>query len=215
MPITHTVEEGDCVSSLASDFGLLRETIWNHPQNQALKNLRKDPNILLPGDLVFIPDVSPKELSVPSDEAHVFKTKCQREILRIVIEDEEGNPRAGAKYSLEFGNVVKKGTLGSDGLMSITISAKAKEASLTVGDAKDEHGIQEYRLFLGHLDPISDLRGVQQRLNNLGFDCGPVDGMMGPLTQAALARFQDYMNIEPTGELDDQTRSALQADHKS
>ena len=38
--------------------------------------------------------------------------------------------------------------------------------------------------------PSADLKGVQFRLNALGFGAGPVDGIMGPLTRGAVTRFQ-------------------------
>jgi peptidoglycan hydrolase-like protein with peptidoglycan-binding domain len=52
-------------------------------------------------------------------------------------------------------------------------------------------------LEVGRLDPIQEqapddkcLSGVQQRLNNLGFQAGVVDGVDGPHCQAAIKRFQ-------------------------
>lgn len=38
--------------------------------------------------------------------------------------------------------------------------------------------------------PSPELKGVQFRLNALGFGAGPVDGIMGPLTRGAVTRFQ-------------------------
>ena len=32
----HTVEQNECVSSIADDNGLYWETIWNHSENAAL-----------------------------------------------------------------------------------------------------------------------------------------------------------------------------------
>lgn len=39
--------------------------------------------------------------------------------------------------------------------------------------------------------PSAELKGVQFRLNALGFGAGPVDGVMGPLTRGAVRRFQE------------------------
>jgi hypothetical protein len=39
--------------------------------------------------------------------------------------------------------------------------------------------------------PLEDLRGVQQRLKELGYDCGPTDGVMGPRTERAVRAFQE------------------------
>lgn len=58
------------------------------------------------------------------------------------------------------------------------------------------------------LNPAT-LRGIQQKLNQLGYDAGHVDGAMGPQTQSALRNFQEATGIEPTGTLDFLTLSAL------
>jgi hypothetical protein len=212
---SYIVEQGDCISSIAYEFGFLPETVWNHPSNQALKDLRKDPNILLPGDQVYVPEVRRKELPAATDQRHVFKRKGVPELFQIVIEDEEGNPRKGSSYVLTIEKSGKRGKIGSDGLISMPIPPNAKSGLLIVGDLKDPHGRQEYELLLGHLDPLTDVCGIQKRLKNLGFDCAPEDGEIGPFTTAAIARFQDFVGLEPTGELDDQTRSKLESDHKS
>jgi membrane fusion protein, multidrug efflux system len=52
---------------------------------------------------------------------------------------------------------------------------------------------------LGSDDAVS---AVQQTLNDLGFDAGPVDGVMGERTREALGAFQEQNDLPPTGELD-------------
>ncbi len=44
------------------------------------------------------------------------------------------------------------------------------------------------------------IRSVQARLTTLGYDPGPVDGMMGPKTRSAIERFQGESGLERTGE---------------
>jgi peptidoglycan hydrolase-like protein with peptidoglycan-binding domain len=46
---------------------------------------------------------------------------------------------------------------------------------------------------------------VQQRLNELGFDAGHVDGFWGPNTQAAIRNFQDSRGLNVTGRIDEKT----------
>jgi peptidoglycan hydrolase-like protein with peptidoglycan-binding domain len=50
---------------------------------------------------------------------------------------------------------------------------------------------------------------VQQKLRELGFDAGPVNGDFGAKTQAALAQFQLSRVIPAGGQLDDQTLAEL------
>jgi len=59
-------------------------------------------------------------------------------------------------------------------------------------------------------DPYQPLiRQVQERLHQLGFDAGPVNGEFGEKTQAALAQFQISLLIPASGQLDELTLSEL------
>lgn len=50
---------------------------------------------------------------------------------------------------------------------------------------------------------------IQQNLNSKGFDAGSVDGVFGKNTRNALTNFQKAQNLEVTGELNQETLSAL------
>ncbi len=54
-----------------------------------------------------------------------------------------------------------------------------------------------------------DVQAIQVALTLLGYDPGPVDGIMGPQTQSALAQLQSDSGLDPTGELDDETLGLL------
>ena len=50
---------------------------------------------------------------------------------------------------------------------------------------------------------------AQERLQTLGFPPGPIDGVLGPRTKAALRQYQTQHNLPVTGGLDDATRTSL------
>jgi hypothetical protein len=54
-----------------------------------------------------------------------------------------------------------------------------------------------------------DVRAEQQALKDKGYDPGPVDGVDGPKTRAALREFQSKQNLQEDGKLGPQTRDAL------
>jgi N-acetylmuramoyl-L-alanine amidase len=51
----HVVREGECLASIAFENGFFPDTIWRHADNSALKERRENPNVLQPGDVLFIP----------------------------------------------------------------------------------------------------------------------------------------------------------------
>ena len=50
---------------------------------------------------------------------------------------------------------------------------------------------------------------LQDRLNQLGYKVGAVDGVIGPRTTEALKKFQSDNSLSPTGTLDIQTIKKL------
>jgi len=50
---------------------------------------------------------------------------------------------------------------------------------------------------------------MQQALKDKGVDPGPVDGINGPLTKAALKKYQDQQNLNEDGKLGPKTMDAL------
>jgi peptidoglycan hydrolase-like protein with peptidoglycan-binding domain len=56
------------------------------------------------------------------------------------------------------------------------------------------------------------VRAMQQRLRTLGHKPGPVDGLYGPLTEAAVQRFQSTAGLAIDGVVGPQTLKALHAE---
>jgi len=59
-------------------------------------------------------------------------------------------------------------------------------------------------------DRIDRVKGLQRELSRLGYEPGPVDGRYGPLTTAAVARFQESHELPADGVVDPATNRALQ-----
>ena len=53
------------------------------------------------------------------------------------------------------------------------------------------------------------VRDAQQALKDKGFDPGPVDGLMGPATRAALKKYQEKENLNEDGRLGPKTLDSL------
>jgi len=201
----YTVQGGDCISSIAWQFGFFPDTLWNHPGNAALKSKRKDPNVLLPGDTVFVPDKRPREEDAATNKTHTFKAKGVPAVFKLCLL-RDGKPRANEKYVLNIDGKLFEGSTDGGGNLEHAILPDAKEGKLTLSD-----GQEEYELKLGHLDPIDEVRGIQARLRSLGFYSGDLGDEMNAATRGALAAFQKSKGLSSTGAPDQATKEALKS----
>ena len=202
-----TVGKGDSIPSIARENGFFWETIWNHPNNAALKAKRKDPNVLFEGDEVFVPELDIREESRGTNARHKFKLKGRQVKFKLQLLM-MGEPRAGEAYTLIVDGTLYTGTTGGDGKLEHVIPANAKAGKIILRSGKEEYPVR-----IGHLDPIDEISGVQQRLNNLGYNSGVEDGRMNDALEAALTAFQNKYKLKATGELDAATKTKLEEAH--
>jgi len=204
----HDVAQGESVESIAAEAGHLPKTLWDAPENKALRDQRRDMHVLMPGDRLFVPPVKPKTFSFPTGSAKTFKVTRPPSRLKLALV-KDGKPRANAPYRLTVDGVEERGSTDGNGQIDRPISPRAERATLVVGEGKDE---TRYELGLRALDPVTEVSGAQGRLRNLGYDV-EVDGELEARTRAALAAFQQAEGVKVTGELDDATRAKLKERH--
>ena len=163
----YIAKENDCVSSIAEEKGLFWETIWNDSNNKKLKELRKDPNVIHPGDTIFIPDIRKREEDVQTEQRHRFCRKGVPAKARFRFLD-KGEPRANLPYKLTVDGKHYNGSTDGNGCIEVSISPKAIKGILTITD----NGYEEvYELEFGHMDPVNEEPGALKRLRNLGYEC--------------------------------------------
>ncbi|OQY28749.1 MAG: hypothetical protein B6244_06200 [Candidatus Cloacimonetes bacterium 4572_55] len=191
---TYTVRQGDCLSSIGKKFGLKWQAIYDHPDNADFKQKRPNPNIIYPGDELFIPDIEEKVETGAPENRHRFRVWEQTAKLRLRLQM-NGYPRKNEPFKLEIANTEPiEGMTDGDGMLETTIPVNTKKAKLIVGKSSDE-----FMLNTSHLDPIDEISGIQARLNNLGFDRGPVDDKFGPITKRAVKAFQRKFELTVDG----------------
>jgi N-acetylmuramoyl-L-alanine amidase len=212
---THIVEQGDCFSNIADLYGFADyRAIYDHPANSSLKQKRPNPNILFPGDTIVIPDKQQKEISCATGQQHIFQVNRAATVLRLRIQDDQNKPFANKKYRLAVDGINTEGQTDGDGMIIQKIPPSAATGNLVVWiyDDPGAAGVP-FPLDLGHIDPVTELSGIQARLNNLGYDCGSVDGVFGPDTEAALKMFQANVGLHVTGQADSATQARLAQVH--
>ncbi len=208
----YIVQPGDCFSSIAFGAGFFWQNLWNLPENANLRTFRKDPNVLFPGDSVFIPDRRMKVEPGATGSRHRFKLKGVPEKLNIHFL-REGKPRKNIPYVLDVDGRVTNGRTDGAGWVHATIPPDARRCLLKL--APEGKPVEEYAMGIGHLDPVDEVSGYQARLQNLGYFVGEVDGKPGPETTAALQSFQLRNGFEVTGQPDSATLEAVKKKHGS
>ena len=201
----HTVKQGEHLTRIAGLYGFQDyRPVWNHPQNSNLVKLRKTPNILLPGDSLFIPDKQAKIEKVSTGKVHKFRLTAPKLKLRIVVKDIDGNPAANADCELEIEGKVHKIKSDRDGLIEQEIPAAAESGNLRILPLDFEIPLK-----IGHLDPIDEESGWKARLINLGYHHGDDARRL----KYAIEEFQCNHGLKITGEFDDATQSKLREVH--
>lgn len=61
----------------------------------------------------------------------------------------------------------------------------------------------------GPNDDALVIEAIEQRLNALGFNPGPIDGVLDAQTQAAITDYQNANGLDPTGDVTDELRESL------
>jgi hypothetical protein len=203
----YEVQDGDCMESIALAHGHFWEKLWNLGENSEVKEARKDPNVLLRGDRLTIPEIVVKEESGATDAKHKFRRKGVPSIFKVqcLYLDE---PLANMPYVLDVDGKQFTGNTDKDGKLERPIPPDAKAAKLAVGTKPDQF---EYNFNLGSMNPIDTISGMKQRLNNLGFAAGPEDDELTDQFERALLKFQKQYKLEETGDPDQPTKDKLKS----
>ena len=207
MSTKHTVLPGETLSSIAKDNNFANFlTIWNDAENADLRAVRHNPHILQPGDVVVVPNL-PENLSHGANEQrHVFALESPALLLNIKLEDLDAKPIAGATGKLRVDAADDNGresledefdvTTDTDGKISQEILQDADVAELKIGD-------DHFLISIGLLDPVRSDKGMQARLNNLGYFAG-FNELDREQLRWAIEEFQHDNGIKPpNGDLDD------------
>jgi hypothetical protein len=209
----HVVSRGECLSSIAHDYGIARwQTIYNDPANEAFRDLRPDPNVIMIGDIVQIPESEPARLTLATGQVHTIKIQCDVTLLRVRVIDDSGNSFDGAEFECVVDGDEQRGVV-KNSFVELQVPRNAERAELYVWATADE--AEYWELELGDLDPVTEVSGQQARLNNLGFISGEVDNLMGPITRRAIRKFQGAYDLDVDGICGPITRGELIDNHGS
>ena len=199
----HRVKGGECITSIADHYGFYWITVWLHDANAELRRHCEDPNMLMEGDIVYVPDITAKKETGSTEQRHRFRKKGIPAVVRLQMFDGQ-EPRTNQKYRFTFGGGTIEGETDGEGFLEVPVPAELLTAQLIIGE--DE---AVYDINLGQLPPLSKLIGVQTRLNNLGYLTKKPSGELDDATRAALIALQFDTGLTADGELNEATRTKL------
>jgi N-acetylmuramoyl-L-alanine amidase len=207
MPINHIVQQGDHLANITERYGFRDSSIiWDHAENSGIRQSRPNPNVLFPGDEVFIPDKEEKTVQRPTGQHHLFRVASPRLKLRLRLLDLMGKPLSNTPCELEVDGENSQLQTDDDGMVERDIRASATEGVLRADD-------MEFRLHIGHLDPVEEETGLHARLNNLGYYVDDIGRPDEELLQFALELFQWDNKLGVDGEAGPDSRQELKDTH--
>lgn len=212
----YVIKQGDYLLKVAHTLGFNADEVWNDGKNAELKKLRKDPAMLVAGDILFIPDEPKKGLQLNAKQSNSFVARVPMVKSKLVVAV-NGKPFANEKYVIEgLGKEEEELTTNDKGEVAIEVPVHVREVAVRFVDRK-----RRIKIAIGNLDPPDTSSGARMRLMTLGLYGGKMKGADPHVAhdettfKRALTKFQKKQGLEQTGELDKETQDALVKAHGS
>lgn len=210
----YVVQQGDHLARIAKAFGFSDwQTIWKHPNNADLKNKRKNPNVLYPGDSIYVPDRQLREESKSTDQKHSFVKKTSDLKLRLTLHDQYEKPIANASCNLILGSKSDTVKTDSNGKIEVDIQPEDHEGILIIQDQETPFENTPISFRIGDLDPVDQISGQVARLNNLGYSAGDLQQVDPDAFQSAVEEFQCDNKLTVDGICGPKTQAKLKDVH--
>jgi len=204
----HTVEQGEHLTRIAFE-NKFRDpnTVWNDGGNADLRNLRDNPNVLFPGDELFLPDWLERQEDAATGQVHTFVAPAPELHLKLILQDVNGDPITNCDCVLEIDGVDRTLTTNGDGKLDEDIPIETKTGELRIRGSV-------YRLAVGNLDPIDKKTGQRARLANLGYYFGDGSDNDDDDFRTAVEEFQCDNGLSVDGDCGPNTQKKLKALHR-
>jgi N-acetylmuramoyl-L-alanine amidase len=208
--VPHVVRSGEHASGLAYARGTTVADVWAHPKNAELRKKRSNPDVLAPGDVIWLPEKpDPKWRPVQVGSSNKFVASVPKQTVKVKICGDDGKPLAGATYKVDDGGAVAPpAQTDGDGTATFDVAVHTRSVVLRLPDHK-----LAIPVHVGGLDPLSEVSGAIGRLRNLGYchqhEMATEGGRLAEYVRFAVAWFQRDQGLSVTGEVDGPTRDKL------
>ncbi len=208
----HVVRQGEYVRRIAAERGLDPAAVWERAENRELRERRESPDVLAPGDVVFLPDPPQARHALALRRNNRFQAPRPRIPVRVRVRD-RGRPLPNELCLVEgLGPDEVDVRTDAEGVLAFDVPLHVERVFVTL-PARD----RRFTVRVGHLDPIDTPSGLAARLQNLGL-LAPGwrhlrEEERDARVRAVLISFQGARALPTTGVLDGATRAALRDAH--
>jgi hypothetical protein len=188
----HEVGANECIEVIGAKYGFYPLTIWNDDANAPLREKRETHEMLVPGDIVEIPELTLRDEDSATESKHTFRRKGVPSKFKLRILDDQDRPVAGAPYTTVIDNMHgPAGTTDAEGFIEFGVSPMA--GLLVIKVETDVEWAREMTFQLSNLQPIDTVIGVKARLSSLGYFAEGLDAKVTADFVDAVAAFaRDY-----------------------
>lgn len=127
------IREGEFLVQLATRYGFDPNAVWQHPKNAPLVAKRTDPNILAPGDVLFIPQSGPGEPEVVMGQVNRYRVTIPTTQLRWKLQG-QSQRLANAHFLVMGAYRPIEGTTTGEGLVDVHVPVTARRLTLVFPD---------------------------------------------------------------------------------
>jgi len=194
--------QGEYLGKLAFELGFDAAKVWNDPQNADLRG-KRDPNVLCPGDVLYVPDARPAWLSFSAGTTNRFRGRVPTVDVTLTFNVWD-RAMAGEPCIVEGLGAPRELSTDGEGRLKVAVPVTVAELFVKFPKRGTTHHV-----LVGHMDPIDQPSGVAKRLAHLDYRRRSDGEDLAP----AIRRFQAAQGLPVTGVLDDATKKALLAAH--
>ena len=164
----YVIRGSDYLSKLAHKFGFDADAVWNDPNNSDLRKLRTNPEILLAGDILQVPESSfepPPAQPLVIGTTNTFTAPAPPTVtIKHKFVGVDPSIYASKAYTVRELDDLKGLQTDADGLVTFEVAVTLESATIRFTETGEE-----WTLAIGGLDPINSTIGIFQRLQGLGY----------------------------------------------
>jgi hypothetical protein len=219
----YVVRSGDYLTALAFARGTTVDDILADPNNADFKKQREHPEILLPGDIVYLPEPDRKWLPATVGSTNNFTVKVPEVDVKVTLSGPDG--KALANKSVTTVPPLGTAPLTTDGSGGLTLHVPV---FLDVVRITVDGGGPVFDVKVGNLDPHDEPSGLISRLRQLGhighesahaqarqWLADDAEGLHQLALQRGIEAFQASKGQDVTGVADDALCKDVRDDHGS